>query len=128
MKSLPFLLLLSVLIFSVFNTPIFAQGPPTTLYETSNQDGFFCEFSPSESGDSPDVVDIAHNGKRYALSLAVETENEYKLVSSLKPNVPINYDIRVTSYWDESGGEQVTAIFLTKVKVTGDPTPNSCPK
>ncbi|MDR2338632.1 MAG: hypothetical protein LBF40_00605 [Deltaproteobacteria bacterium] len=128
MKSLPMLLLLCALLFSLFNAPLFAQEP-SSLLKLANQEAFFCGYEPSDTQGVPDGVIIAKDGKEYALCLGAVTKDELTILKSLKPNVPISYDLSIHNYSGEGlQYEYVTDIFITKFKVMGDPKPNSCPQ
>jgi hypothetical protein len=47
-------------------------GPPVTLAVAKDEEGIFCGYEESESGDSPSSITIQVGSEQYYLSMGVQ--------------------------------------------------------
>jgi hypothetical protein len=73
------------------------------LAKAYDQEGIFCNYYESESGDSPDQITIIIRGESFNFDAAFDTREEYIFASRhLKPGDLIYFNIIFRSYYDES--------------------------
>jgi hypothetical protein len=86
------------------------------LAKAYNQEGIFCEYYISETGDNPDQITVIILGESFDFDAAFDTQKEYIFASrNLKPGDLINFNIIFRSYYDESGGGDRTAPGITRL-------------
>jgi hypothetical protein len=100
--------------------------PPQTLATAKDEEGVFCGFEESESGDSPDTITVQVGPETYYLSVGVETQEEYDQLVGLDIGSPIEYDFSVINYYNESGGERETYVFIKKLHSSSPPNIGVC--
>ncbi|MDR1085180.1 MAG: hypothetical protein LBP22_10080 [Deltaproteobacteria bacterium] len=124
LKNLWCLLILAVVCLAA--SPAYSQPEKPKLLFSGSEEGFFCGYEHSESGDNPDEILVKRGRFIFSLQAGFRTEELWKQIETLKPDVPIKFDFWVIDYFDENGGGRMTAVGVRKFEVTGDPVPGSC--
>ncbi|MDR1111276.1 MAG: hypothetical protein LBP92_11440 [Deltaproteobacteria bacterium] len=104
------------------------QEPAKTLATGAAEEGYYCGYYPSESGDGPGVVSIKMDQGLFNFQNGMQTQEEYDTLSELPVGSPIRYDFSVIDYYHEGAQERLTHVFLDKFHgATGEPRGNVCP-
>ncbi|MDR1309399.1 MAG: hypothetical protein LBL95_05825 [Deltaproteobacteria bacterium] len=102
-------------------------SPPRTMAIAKAQEGVFCGYEESESGDNPDYVSILMDGNVYDFYAGVSRE-EYDLLAQMPLGTPVLFNFSVINYYSEPGGGRFTDPFIVAVKVNGQPKMALCPR
>ncbi|MDR1083814.1 MAG: hypothetical protein LBP22_02900 [Deltaproteobacteria bacterium] len=124
-KNLWFFLLILAVVCPVASTAYGQPEKPKLLFYGS-EEGFFCGFEPSQSGDGPGEILVKRGRFIFRLWTSFSSEKLWTQLETLKPDVPLKFDFIVVNDYDESGGERTTFVGIRKFEVTGDPVPGSC--
>jgi hypothetical protein len=58
--------------------------------------------------------------------MGVQTQEEYDQLANLAIGTPIKYDFSVINYYNESGGERETYVFIVKLHSFDSPNATLC--
>ncbi|MDR1040284.1 MAG: hypothetical protein LBR80_09000 [Deltaproteobacteria bacterium] len=101
-------------------TPAALADPPdpVVVYRDTGHAAYFCEYEPSESGDSPDIVVVYHpdKGKQILYTLP-DDSGFWDAISRLKPGTAITYDLEVSYMHNESGGGMFTYVGMSAFRL-----------
>jgi hypothetical protein len=117
-----------ILLFLIFAaTTAFAQTEPKILAKAYNQNAFFCGYYPSHTGDSPDVIQVVVEKESFFLDAFMSGTEQFKIVETLTPGFPINFDMMVLKYYNDSYGEFLTTPGITRLSpVRGTSNTSNC--
>jgi hypothetical protein len=122
-----FIFILTAVCATVFGVSAFAQDGPQTVAKAESQDAIYCgDFDESESGDNPTSFKVKIGGEILIYYAGLQTNEEYTQLAALKTGTPIKLDFAVRTFYDESGGGNMTLPFVTKYTPTGAADPAAC--